>query len=104
MGHEAVVEAYLRVISVSTTHQIPFPLLYEKCYSQKMSSAKKMSPYVSNLYSPRVRPTFGQNRQTKCLGVNFFTVKNCISLIEVNDYCFLIVGGYFLTFLGIFFD
>ena len=38
MGHEAAVEAYLRVISVSvknTTHQIPIRLRVKKIFSNK---------------------------------------------------------------------
>ena len=65
MGHEAAVEAYLRVISVSvktTTHQIPIRLRVKKIFSnKKVSPAKNCLPPYINLYSPRARLTFGQN-------------------------------------------
>ena len=50
MGHEAAVEAYLRVISVSvknTTHQIPIRLRVKKdIFQQKMSPAKNCLPIL----------------------------------------------------------
>ena len=60
MGHEAAVEAYLRVISVSvknTTHQIPIRLLVKKdIFQQKSESCQKLSPSLRILIYTSLGP------------------------------------------------